>query len=65
MRSDPELAELAEEEIEVANVRLAELENTLMAQLVLRIRQFSNSLSVLTPSCRPLAARTIGPAKLR
>ncbi|MEO5565343.1 MAG: peptide chain release factor 1 [Luteimonas sp.] len=34
MRSDPELSALAEEEIEAANVRLVELENELMAQLV-------------------------------
>ena len=36
MRSDPELAELAEEEIGAANARLAELEGELMAQLVPR-----------------------------
>ena len=34
MRKDPELAELAEEEIATASERLAELENELMAQLV-------------------------------
>jgi peptide chain release factor 1 len=34
MRSDPELAELAEEEIEAASARLVELEAELMAQLV-------------------------------
>jgi peptide chain release factor 1 len=36
MRADPELAELAEEEIAAANARLAELEDALMAQLVPR-----------------------------
>ncbi len=36
MRTDPELAELAEEEIASANARLAELEGELMAQLVPR-----------------------------
>jgi peptide chain release factor 1 len=36
MRSDPELGELAEEEIAAANARLAELESELMAQLVPR-----------------------------
>ncbi len=34
MRSDPELAELAEEEIETASARLEQLEGELMAQLV-------------------------------
>ena len=34
MRSDPELGELAEEEIAAANARLRELESELMAQLV-------------------------------
>jgi peptide chain release factor 1 len=34
MRGDPELAELAEEEIQSASARLAELEGELMAQLV-------------------------------
>jgi peptide chain release factor 1 len=36
MRGDPELAELAEEEIAAATARLAELESQLMAQLVPR-----------------------------
>jgi peptide chain release factor 1 len=36
MRSDPELGELAEEEIATANARLLELESELMAQLVPR-----------------------------
>ncbi len=34
MRNDPELAELAEEEIEAARVRLLELDTVMMAQLV-------------------------------
>ncbi len=34
MRSDPELAELAEEEIEAAHARLLELDDAMMAQLV-------------------------------
>ncbi len=34
MRADPELAELADEEIEAASARLSELEGELMAQLV-------------------------------